>query len=32
MVWSDVKEDGEPKPDMKMVLERQQPARKRRAQ
>lgn len=32
MVWSDVKEDGQPKPDIKMILERQQPARKRRAQ
>lgn len=34
MVWSDVKEDGVSKPDMKMVLERQperQPERERRA-
>ena len=30
MVWSDVKEDGKPKPDTKMALERQ-PERERRA-
>jgi hypothetical protein len=30
MVWSDVKEDGNPKPDMKMTMERQ-PDRERRA-
>ena len=30
MVWSDVKEDGNPKPDTKMALERQ-PERERRA-
>jgi hypothetical protein len=32
IVWSDVRRDGEPKPDSKLILERQQPARKRRAQ
>jgi hypothetical protein len=31
-VWSDIKEDGESKPDSKLILERQQPARKRRTQ